>query len=76
LLQADEEGNVVVGPHVGIDTHDTLVLGGKRFIATIGLEGMVIVDTEDALLICPREREQEVRAIVRHLERENQREYL
>jgi mannose-1-phosphate guanylyltransferase len=76
LLQADEEGNIVVGPHVGIDTHDTLVLGGKRFIATIGLEGMVIVDTEDALLICPREREQEVRAIVRHLERENQREYL
>ena len=76
LLQADEEGNVVVGPHVGIDTHDTLVLGGKRFIATIGLEGMVIVDTEDALLICPREREQEVRGIVRHLERENQREHL
>jgi len=37
---------------------------------------MVIVDTEDALLICPREREQEVRAIVRRLERENRQEYL
>jgi mannose-1-phosphate guanylyltransferase len=76
LLSADEAGNVVVGPHVGIDTRDTLVFGGKRLIATIGLEGMVIVDTEDALLVCPREREQEVRAIVRRLESEDWREYL
>ena len=76
LLPADEEGNIIVGPHVGIDTRDTLVFGGKRLIATIGLEGMVIVDTEDALLICPREREQEVRAIVRRLGREDRREYL
>ena len=76
LLPTDQDGNTVVGSHVGIDTHDTLVFGGKRLVATIGLEGMVIVDTEDALLVCPSEREQEVRAIVRQLERENQEEYL
>jgi len=76
LLPADGGGNVVVGPHLGIDTRDTLVFGGERLIATIGLEGMVVVDTEDALLICPREREQEVRDIVRRLERESRREYL
>jgi mannose-1-phosphate guanylyltransferase len=72
LLTADEEGNIVVGPHLGIDTRDTLVFGAsegkRRLITTIGLEGMVIVDTEDALLVCSREREQEVRAIVRQLE--------
>jgi len=76
LLPTDQDGNTVVGSHVGIDTHDTLVFGGKRLVATIGLEGMVIVDTEDALLVCPSDREQEVRAIVRQLERENQEEYL
>ena len=76
LLSADEEGNTIVGPHVGIDTRETLIFGGKRLIATIGLEGMVIVDTEDALLICPREREQDVRAIVRLLEREDRGEVL
>jgi len=76
LLPTDQNGNTVVGSHVGIDTHDTLVFGGKRLVVTIGLEGMVIVDTEDALLVCPSEREQEVRAIVRQLERENQEEYL
>jgi mannose-1-phosphate guanylyltransferase len=76
LLPADGEGNIVVGLHVGVDTRDTLVFGGKRLIATIGLEGMVIVDTEDALLVCPKEREQEVREIVRLLERENKQQYL
>ena len=76
LLPADEDGNIVVGSHVGIDTRDTLIFGGKRLIATIGLEGMVIVDTGDALLVCPMEREQEVRAMVRWLDRENQGDYL
>jgi len=78
LLEADGEGNIVVGPHVGIDTRDTLVFGksGKRLIATIGLEGLVIVDTEDALLICTKEREQKVREIVRLLKSEERSEYL
>jgi mannose-1-phosphate guanylyltransferase len=78
LLPADKEGNIIAGPHVGIDTRDTLVFSrdGKRLIATIGVEGMVIVDTEDALLVCPREREQEVREIVRRLEDEERGEYL
>jgi len=76
LLPADEKGNTIVGPHMGIDTRDTLVFGGKRLIATIGLERMVIVDTEDALLVCPRGREQEVRAIVRRLEEDGHNEWL
>jgi len=79
LLSADAEGNVVVGPHVGIGTRDTLVFGDKgkrRLVATIGLEGMMIVDTEDALLVCSREREQEVREIVRRLEESGRSEWL
>jgi mannose-1-phosphate guanylyltransferase len=76
ILPTDGEGNTIVGPHVGIDTRETVVFGGKRLIATIDLEGMVIVDTEDALLVCPRDREQEVRAIVRQLDREDRGEYL
>lgn len=76
LLGTDDEGNTIVGPHIGIDTRDTLVFGGERLVATIGLEGMVVVDTEDALLVCPREREQEVRDIVHKLAREWRGEYL
>ncbi|MEE8390363.1 MAG: sugar phosphate nucleotidyltransferase, partial [Anaerolineae bacterium] len=76
LLPADAEGNTVVGLHVGIDTRDTFVFGRDRLIATIGLEGVVIVDTEDALLVCTKEREQEVRAIVRELEARDEKGYL
>jgi mannose-1-phosphate guanylyltransferase len=67
VLQADGNGNVVVADHVGIDTYDTLVMGGKRLIATIGLQDLIIVDTDDALLVCSREREQDVREIVQKL---------
>lgn len=76
LLEADAAGNIVVGPHVGIDTRDTLVFGGRRLIATIGLEGLVIVDTDDALLVCTQEREQDVRALVRELEAQGKIDYL
>ena len=68
VLPADEEGNTVTGDHVGIDSRDLLVVGGDRLIATIGVEGLVIVDTEDALLICTKEREQDVKAMVELLE--------
>ena len=68
VLSADEDGNRVIGQHVGLDTKDTLVVGNKRLIATIGLEGLVIIDTDDALLVCTREREQDVRAMVDLLE--------
>jgi mannose-1-phosphate guanylyltransferase len=63
----DKNGNTIVGPHLGIDTHGSLLFGGKRLIATIGVKDMIVVDTEDAVLVCPREREQEVRDIVDRL---------
>jgi len=69
VLPSDEQGNTVVGRHLGIDTTDMLIVGdGDKLVATIGLEGLVVVDTEDALLICTKEREQDVRAMVKLLE--------
>jgi len=70
LLPHDEDDNHISGPHIGIETTGSLIWGNKRLIATIGLERMIVIDTEDALLICPMEREQEVREIVRRLEPE------
>ncbi len=76
VLPADEDGNRVIGQHAGIDTRNTLVIGDQRLIATIGLEGLIIIDTEDALLVCTREREQDVRAMVKLLEKEGKQELL
>ncbi len=76
LLPADGEGNVVVGQHVGLDTRGCLIHGSCHLVTTIGLEDMIIVDTEDALLVCPRERAQEVRDLVKKLRESGREEYL
>jgi len=70
-LPRDETGNAIVGNHVGLDTHGTLVYGNGRVIATIGLEDFVIVDTHDVLLICPRERTQDVKALVAQVRKQH-----
>jgi len=76
LLPADAEGNVVVGQHVGLDTRGCLIHGSCHLVTTIGLEDMLVVDTEDALLVCPRERAQEVRDLVKKLRESGREEYL
>jgi mannose-1-phosphate guanylyltransferase len=77
LLPTDKDGNTVVGQHLGIDTRDTLIFGtADRLIATIGLEGMVVVDAGDALLVCTKEREQDVRQIVKQLREEKRSQWL
>ena len=76
LLPADAEGNAVVGQHIGLNTKGCLIHGSRRLVTTIGLEDMIVVDTEDALLICPRDRAQEVRDLVRKLKECSRQEYL
>jgi len=67
LLPRDAEGNEVDGRHVGLDTRGSVIRSGGRLIATIGLDGVVVVETDRAVLVCPRERAQDVRALVEKL---------
>lgn len=65
ILPGDEDGNVIIDAELlNVDTHHTLVYGNNRMVATIGLSDLIIVDTDDVLLICPRERAQDVRKLV------------
>lgn len=60
--------NLVRADHIGIDTQSSLIYGPKKkLIATIGLKNLVIIDTEDALLICQKGRSQDVKKIVEEL---------
>lgn len=59
----DKHGNVIRGHHIGIDTKNTIVHGNGKIITTVGLDDIVIVDTEDAILICDKKRAQEVKEI-------------
>jgi mannose-1-phosphate guanylyltransferase len=75
-VRADARGNSVDGESVLIDTRGSLVFGGRRLIAAIGLDDMIIVDTEDAILVCPRSRAQDVKAVVEALRRAGKTQYL
>jgi mannose-1-phosphate guanylyltransferase len=60
----DGDGNAVVGTYVGVDTYNSLIYGNGRVVATIGINDLMIVDTYDVLLLCPRSRAQDVKAMV------------
>lgn len=69
LMEGDEHGNVAIGAtHVAVETKRTLVHGSRRLVATVGVEDLVIVDTEDAVLILPRSRAQDVKRLVEQLQ--------
>lgn len=69
-LPSDGDGNIVKGNHVSLHTKSSLVYSNsKKLIATIGVENLVIVDTEDALLICKKDQSQEVKKLVEKIKK-------
>ena len=68
LSPQDEHSNVFNGNVLNIDSEKTFVHGNGRVIATIGLQNTVIIDTEDALLVCAQDRTQDVKGIVQQLQ--------
>ena len=62
---------------IDIDSTDLLVHAvGGRLVATVGLQGMVVIDTPDALLVCAADRAQDVKRIVDRLAAEGRRDRL
>jgi mannose-1-phosphate guanylyltransferase/mannose-6-phosphate isomerase len=76
VMGKDASGNVISGNAVHMDTRDSIIFSSGRLIAAIGLSGMVVVDTTDATLICPKDRVQEVKDLVSKLREEGKEEYL
>jgi mannose-1-phosphate guanylyltransferase len=76
ILPGDEQGNVLQGDVITVGTERCFVRGSGKLIAAIGLQDMIIVDTPDALLICPKDRAQDVRDVVKRLTDEGKQEYL
>jgi mannose-1-phosphate guanylyltransferase/mannose-6-phosphate isomerase len=72
----DKAGNVVVGRVVDLDSQRSVVYGDRRVVATIGLRDMVVVDTPDATLVCPKSRAQDVKRIVDILKQQGAPEHL
>lgn len=76
VLPRDERGNVIMGEAVVQDAESCLVRSEGRLVAAIGVKDLVIVETPDVVLICPRRRVQEVRTVVNRLAAEGKQRYL
>jgi mannose-1-phosphate guanylyltransferase/mannose-6-phosphate isomerase len=70
----DADNNVVRGDALLQGTHDSLVLAGSRLLVALGCEGMVVVDTPDALLVAGKEHTQQLRSVVAKLKERGREE--
>jgi mannose-1-phosphate guanylyltransferase len=74
VVDQDENGNIVVdAKHIGIDTSGTLIVSNTtdQLVVTLGLKDFIIVQTPDAILICPRGESQRVKELVNYLKENN-----
>ncbi len=71
-LPKDEKGNTLNENHIGIDSHNNLIYGTARKIATVDLEDTIVVDTGDALLISKKGSSQKVKQVVKTLQKNSQ----
>ena len=76
-LRAQKNGdNVLAGEGHMLDAEGNFLWAPSKFVAAIGVRDLVVVETPDALLICSRDRAQEVAKIVKHLEEQKRKELL
>lgn len=64
LAAPDDRGNVVIGHALAVDSDHMTVYAPDRLVATLGVSDLMVVDTDDALLVAPRDRAQDVRLVV------------
>ena len=76
VLDKDEGGNATRGNTISFDTSNSLIYSPKKMVALIGVEDLIVVETEDSLLICRRGSSQDVRRVVKRLEEKGMKEYL
>ena len=76
INKTNQDGNVINGNVISIKTKNSIIQGNEKLIATIGLEDIVIVDTDDVTLICHKNNSQEVKEIINNLRICNRNEYL
>ncbi len=70
------DGNVIRGDVVAVDSARCIVQGGEKLIAMVGMEDTIVVDTDDALLICAKESAGEIRKVLDALKAEHREELL
>jgi mannose-1-phosphate guanylyltransferase len=76
IFSPDDDGNIVKAKHIGVGTKNSIIFGDGRLIATIGIDNLIIAETGDAILVCPKDRAQDVKSIVDMLKEKGMGDYV
>ena len=78
VIAADKDGNVAIATAglISIDSSDSLVYTNGKMSALIGVDNLIVVDTADAILVCRKDRAQDVKKVVETLQQSGRSEYL
>ncbi len=71
-MDKDEHGNSVKGECKLLDSHNCIVYGNKRLIAAIGVEDIIIVETDDVVLVCKKDRDQDIKLLTKELQKDDE----
>lgn len=69
IHNTDKDGNISFGDTLKIDTKNSIIYSDKRLVATLGANNLIIVETDDVILVCDKSRTQDIKSIVIELER-------
>jgi mannose-1-phosphate guanylyltransferase len=76
VTQEPDENIVLNAEHLSIDSEGLLIQGNGELVATIGVKNLIIIQTDDALLVCHKDRAQDVKKIVEQLKTQGRQDYL
>lgn len=76
IRKTNEYGNIIDGDVITINTTDSIVVGKNKLLACVGVKDLVVVDTEDATLICAKDATNDIKKIIENLKVCNRNELL
>ena len=76
LHDADEDGNVLMGNTLTVNTTNSICYSSGKLVSVVGLDNIIVVETPDAIMVCPKHQAQDVKLIVDKLAEQNKKEYL
>ena len=76
LHGCDDQGNIAVGDAVMINTTNSILYSSGRLISAVGVDNLVVVETEDAVMVCRKDKAQDVKMIVDRLQMNGREEFL
>lgn len=76
IKKSDENGNVIDGNIITVNCKNNIIQGSNKLIAAVGIEDIILIDTEDATLVCGKDSTAEIKKVLENLRIGNHNEYI